>query len=1144
MKSKITKILGVVLSLALLSSMAMIAVPVSAAGSATVVNKWEALGLPSTFVDSDVEIITQAEDGTFFISVLYYDDGVLSGLTPGDYYGMWKSADGYAWVKTCIMGESNRITAIEASDNYSVDKTVYVAVDTSTYTTIYRCTGAAATTVIPGEMGQISAGASGTKEATIVYSIDSYYDDDDVWLLVATDIDVFAIPDDNGLTTVWTDMELSQTLGGAYVDVGPAGGVVVYKAMFAPYYSSTGVVWAVYWDQFASPYIDGIFSASVSNTNGYGIIARSSGSTLWGTTITPVIVKDTVSGFSAKSECDIEFAADYSSSSVAPTSANMYAALSFLGYTADDDIYSIECGFYGDPGTVTPFDVDPGTAATDTIDFCSLEVSGNLLVAGSYDQSGAFTGTEVWVSLNDGITWNIASKNPTGEASHTCNLLISDTGAIFAATGGDQSAISVSEDNGDTWNQIAFIDTVISSIDDLAFDPTGTAAAMITSDTTDSTFSLWKTGNVNAASPQWQRTLCTTYSTVIAEFTMVEYSMDGTVAMLYDASIDEIYRSVDDLQTFAPWRSTTSWGDINDWVVYDSSSVYAACVNGFWSTAVVGSSLAGAELVSVEIQPGFDPDDADADVIIVGGKTADAISQGKAYVSYDAGDNFEAGVAVNIDTYVANLDVYVAFDAEYEDNGMVYFALGEYVGYGVLDDDGTFYHNVAGVATTGCSALKSVTALNGNHPVMGVYVDIEVSGDNTLYALDVIGHMARYLLNDKDAGGFQSDWDLVDNAAATPPATDELWITPGSNVAWTIDSSTNNCVWLLDDILTKAVSGITVTNIGPFSCTVKWNAMTGATDYEVIFYSYNEVTDDWDTDGSIFTDETTIDSIEWYLMGLSDATDYMVSVRVNNDGVPTASTSAYMYEAVELSRWGSNDFTTLYYMSMPMPTNPSQGLDEVSLSPSFGWSSVTNAVTYKFQLSDDPTFNTLIDEVSVTVTAYTYKGDGLDYNNDYFWRVQAVGPDSAVSNWSVYTENFFAVTLEEFVAGWSEDLIDAYTYGFFRDGDMLFYWNSGAISNFHTESEAIPPVTVEPAPTPTIILPTPVVNVPEFVMPDIIVNPPAMTINLPTPTVTEVNPVIEMPVEDTPVYIWLIVAIGALLTIAVIILIIRTRRVV
>ncbi|MBU0875385.1 MAG: hypothetical protein KKB61_05425, partial [Alphaproteobacteria bacterium] len=58
---------------------------------------------------------------------------------PADLY---KSADGYAWVDTCLNGVGV-ITAIEPSDNYSEDKTVYGAVDSFAYTTIYRCTNAA-----------------------------------------------------------------------------------------------------------------------------------------------------------------------------------------------------------------------------------------------------------------------------------------------------------------------------------------------------------------------------------------------------------------------------------------------------------------------------------------------------------------------------------------------------------------------------------------------------------------------------------------------------------------------------------------------------------------------------------------------------------------------------------------------------------------------------------------------------------------------------------------------------------------------------------------------------------------------------------------------------------------------------------------
>jgi len=58
--------------------------------------------------------------------------------------------------------------------------------------------------------------------------------------------------------------------------------------------------------------------------------------------------------------------------------------------------------------------------------------------------------------------------------------------------------------------------------------------------------------------------------------------------------------------------------------------------------------------------------------------------------------------------------------------------------------------------------------------------------------------------------------------------------------------------------------------------------------------------------------------------------------------------------------------------------------------------------------------------------------------------------------------------------------------------------------------------------------------------------PPDITVDIPQPTITTVTvqTTIDMPEEVTPAYIWIIVAIGAVLVIAVIILIIRTRRVV
>jgi hypothetical protein len=675
----------------------------------------------------------------------------------------------------------------------------------------------------------------------------------------------------------------------------------------------------------------------------------------------------------------------------------------------------------------------------------------------------------------------------------------------FIGTGGDQSAISVSADNGDTWNQIAFIDDTLALVTDIAFDSTSKSAALITInyETSPVIYSLWKTADVTAAAPQWQRTLCSGYSTTIGVFSLVEYSNDGTVAMLYDSTAERIYRSSNDLQTFANWKNTATWGIINDWVVYDSATVYAATTDGFWSTAVVGSDLTGVDLYSIAIQTGFDPDNADMDIIVAGDKV------GNAYTSLDAGDNFEA--AVNIAG--SDKPVSIAFDSE----NVIYFATTDEV-YSATNiaADGRFYNVVAGVNSYNLGTSGDMDLDSGDD-----LVDIAISSDDTLYVLDGDGDMYRWLLYDIN----HTEWDEAANAVLC----NELWLTEGSYTAWTIDTEVLK-VALLDDTLTPAVSGVTVSNIGPFSAVITWSNMTGATDYEVEFWAYNEATGLYTYFTRVFVDAAT-GATTSVMVPLLDSTEYEVYVRANNDGASAISTK------VELSRWGTDSFMTLYYMETPKPTNPAQGTDGTTLNPTFGWSSVPNAVSYTFQLSATPDFTSIIENVSVATTGHTYAGDALTYNTAYYWRVQAVGPDGTLSKWSTYTENYFSITLEEFLAG--VDL--GSVMGFYRNGDLVFYWTSGAISSFNTildPDNYVPELTVTQT-VPTVSLtvtqtnPTYTIPVPEF------------TVTVPSTVTTITNTVaVEIPQKDTPAYIWAIVAIGALLTVAVIVLIIRTRRVV
>ncbi len=199
--------------------------------------------------------------------------------------------------------------------------------------------------------------------------------------------------------------------------------------------------------------------------------------------------------------------------------------------------------------------------------------------------------------------------------------------------------------------------------------------------------------------------------------------------------------------------------------------------------------------------------------------------------------------------------------------------------------------------------------------------------------------------------------------------------------------------------------------------------------------------------------------------------------------------------------------TTECYLLAPVALVPVNGMQDASIAPSFVWDLPVDGcvpTSYDFELATDAGFNNIV--VSTNVAAptmgYTYTARDLDYDTNHYWRVRSVV------------------------------------------GSLKSAWTP--IQNFHTMLEPKDPVvitnTTVPAPTFTVpVTVPPVVTVTEHPCQTLSVSvPPAVTL---TQTVTSVpTPTITMPDQPTPAYIWVIVAVGAILTIAVIVLIIRTRR--
>jgi len=1267
MKNKIVKILGVVLTLALLSSLAIIASPVVAAPGQNTFGK---VTTPTVRPNTGVGVMAIAPDGTIFAAVVEGADPVADTEPYG--WTIYKSTDdGYSWTATTLTSDIldsvtwDEPTDIVISPNYDEDKTFYV----STYNAnIYRMEDAG--TTYPQLLK--SPVDSWGHVPNRIYDMDLWYDGSEVWILIGTDYDVLVMED----TTFapWLDQELMP---------GEDVHARAYEVAFAPDFDETGLIWAVVED-------GGDFMVTGTYSPGQ-----------WGWVFQDLYLEDQDSTpINASRYVDIAFPSWYSTNS----DPVFYIGCSDTsGMSADGNICLVQIATVasGQDSECTPL-------LPEDDDIVSIEVSGDVILAGTLNNNNSGV---LYRSDNLGDTFEVAAKLPTGEETFNVymgadvvwggEIFDPQDGMAFCTSRGpgyDESAISVSEDGGQTWNQIAWIDTDWDETWDMAFSPyTSSQPAFILSSGFGND-SLWRTNDITAKSPQWVRVWSEAATDYMLELYDVEYSLDGSCVMLEiqnnDSGDREIWKSTDNGQIFSHWRTLPENAEhISDWIVFDGSTIYSANWvgnpddYGFYGTSRFGpatKSLKGEALESIALQPGFDSNDTDNQVMVVGTEA------GSVFISLDAGRTWGAEQSVT----GSSEDVYVAFDMDFATNGLIYFCTEDGVvgkaqldgnkfksgsQKGVADDkygteiddslevfsgiwvspDNTLYimggnvdsqtlysYNMDGMVTVvGQNAVvfddaSAQIKVQGTYTAqamgfvdlggaeientLGVFIDgeaLQVIGDNlTAVAADTLGdgyiqvmgvtsgatgsifvpeqalddlyyeetvdvissnlfvdlpHMDTLSFSNEDLDGDFVDnedlvvigYNLVGNSGGyvdgaitvqgvtsgtidtinvtnegtgsvfdeeevvvitgvdlaadqvsnlTEPTEDmscyrlllhesknvwesrsingawRMWGTTGSNYIWTIVNWES--VYAMQDTLSGPVTGVTVSNVSYTSANVSWNMMTGAKQFEVKYDSTTVLAPSTPASSPALTTK---------LSSLEDLTDYSVMVRV------------YEGQAFQ-SRWSTAvDFTTLETIASPCSGGaamvPYNGLQGAPINPSFVWGAVDNAVEYEFVLSansdlSNPIVDTTID---APTTAYTCTVD-LAYDTNHYWKVRAVSDTGTKSAWC-------------------------------------------GPYNFHTRTEAIPPVTVEPAPTPTIVLPQPTVtvNVPDITLPQptVTVIPPPITIDVPAVvTVTQQPaPTIVLPVEEptgTPVYIWIIVGIGAILTIAVIVLIIRTRRVV
>ena len=387
-------------------------------------------------------------------------------------------------------------------------------------------------------------------------------------------------------------------------------------------------------------------------------------------------------------------------------------------------------------------------------------------------------------------------------------------------------------------------------------------------------------------------------------------------------------------------------------------------------------------------------------------------------------------------------------------------------------------------------------------------------GTGMVYAVDSSSASGKAV---RDRGQ-ETTAELLDSTVTSRPSVPfvGLWVYPSTsgNVLITIDGTTNTPkLYTYNDTLAVSGTGVVMSLVTSSTATVTFNTLANATGYLVFVNPIQQTSVYTAANGTgIVTTPVTISADltkgSVPVTGLSPITKYYVSIWATL----TTTTPANVMTSFMFGAPAGPSFTTM--LTTPVLHTPANGQQFNQSKLNFSWGTVSDiysagvpgATSYELWLDTNINFSTAqkviittIGSNGLVVSDWAPTG-ALTADTVYYWQVRALSA-TANSNWSTV---------------WS----------------------------FTVAPATVPPVTVTAN---TVVL----TQAPASPVPTIIITQgPVVTITqaapVPTPvyTLPQQTIVLQQPQVSTPTYIWIIVGVGALLTLAVIILIIRTRRVV
>ncbi|MFC1956736.1 WD40/YVTN/BNR-like repeat-containing protein [Chloroflexota bacterium] len=739
----------------------------------------------------------------------------------------------------------------------------------------------------------------------------------------------------------------------------------------------------------------------------------------------------------------------------------------------------------GDPGDPVPFNCCEGVRVwhTEELDFCCPAWDGACK-----DPSGPYLA--------------LVAYTPDGDKAYATTSGTLDPEFPFQSFWGglgDESAFSVSRDDGVSFNQLSLIDTDIDNLSDVAVCPDCTTIYLSTFNSEEecevcACDSVWRSYDDGDT---WERVYHGNWTDDPYQHLLLRLPCDaiedccdqdpvspsGTVYLAIQES-DQIYYSRDCGQCWNDPPATKD--DIQDVAVESENIVYILHEDGSVSKSTqygrrwsdpVDTDIGSGHTIAACCNEGF---------VVVGGE-----SGGKVAWSDDGGESWNLTDAL---PGTANSWVVVACDPVCEniiyaavDSGGIYRTdvtngawdtisalMMDYTGI-VVAREGTLYASFDNIwedpsVDDVCDPDRFAASSSGSHTVQlsGVARNLDPCETDCCGA-----ETWDYLvcgLTDQGSGG--EDFDNQPSAlricgCLSIDTNSILWA-----IDWTdydVSDGSDGSLWSYEDCAAKigptltAPADGTVIDCEPCAgCdaaafTLKWERMCEACSYDIQIM---------DADGNTIVEWTDVDITgdppSLFVDGTLDVGYYYLECGENYTWkVREANTACECVHSPWSETWS---FTIAVGAADAInPLAPTKGAMDVPIENiGFSWTSVRNATSYSFVLSPNANLAGALVSQDQSTTAFNFVGP-LDYSKAYYWQIIA-----------------------------------------WQDGTRL---TTSSIGVFNTMAKPVapqPPVVIEQQPAP-------VINI-----------PPAQQI--------------------TPTWIYAIIGIGAALAVVVIVLIVRTRR--